>query len=135
RGCPSPCSAYPAHLPLVRAWGQATACFPPFPGAAALPCRAASIPGLGHEAVAAAPDGLDALRMLAAVIQLAAQARDAHVHAAVQPVILDAADIVVDLVAAQHPAGVLRQQAEQLELVGGELHRLAVQGRLVRAMA
>uniref|UniRef100_A0A1I7YW33 Secreted protein n=1 Tax=Steinernema glaseri TaxID=37863 RepID=A0A1I7YW33_9BILA len=86
--------------------------------------RSSEFPLDSAEQVALAPHRLDLARLAGAVVELAPQLGDGHVHRAVGAVELDAAQLLQDAVAAEHAAGIARQHHQQVELAAGQLHRL-----------
>ena len=80
------------------------------------------------EAVAHAPHRLDGVAQGA---QLLAQAQHGVVHRAVAPHVGLAPEGVQEVAAAEGPARAAQQEAQQAELVGGQVQRAPVQGRRV----
>ena len=82
-------------------------------------------PDVGGKHVAAAPDGLDQLRVAAVGLDLAAQAADLVVDRAVEQVRLAALDHVEQAVAVEHLARVVEERHQQAELGRGDRHHRA----------
>ena len=68
------------------------------------------------------------MRLGRGIAKAAAQARDARIHSAVQPVELDTAQLLEDVVAAEHGARGARQDQQQVELGRLQVDRLAAPG-------
>jgi hypothetical protein len=62
------------------------------------------------------------------LLQLLAQPTDVHIHGLAVTDVIDAPNMLEQLVAAPHPAGVLHEQLQQPVLLGGEVHVEAVAG-------
>ncbi len=74
------------------------------------------------EPVAHAADGLD---VLSGAAQFPSQADHLHVHRAVRSDRILAADRVENLVPGEHPPRPACQEAQKVELCGGQVHRIA----------
>src|ERR1700693_5533428 len=57
------------------------------------------------------------------ILELAAQAADARVDRAVEPVVVDAANDAQDLVASHHLSLARGEEPQDVEVAGGEFHR------------
>src|SRR3954470_14535764 len=92
----------------------------------------ADLPAGGTEQAPHVADGLDALVAFGEVAELAAQAIDATVDGTVGAVVVEAAQLVEDLVAREHAAGVARKQPEEVEFGAGEIDGRAAQAHFAR---
>src|SRR5690348_840248 len=87
------------------------------------------------EEVTPQADGLDHRLGATGLEELAAQAADARVDRAVEPVVVDAAHHAQDLVARDDVALARGEQPQDVEVAGGELDRVLVDGgRAARAV-
>src|SRR6478672_7429119 len=116
---------------LGRAWERAGA--RPARARAQSSCRGVVGVLLAREHVARAAHGEDAARRLRIVLDHGADARDMNVDRAVEGLERMALERIHDLVAREHPAGTLREDDEEIELVAGEVARLAVEPGDARA--
>ena len=61
------------------------------------------------------------------VAEFSAQLRDAAINRTIHAVVVDATQVVEDIVAAQHAPGISCQQQEKFELVGRQRHELFIE--------
>src|SRR5688572_15438047 len=83
---------------------------------------------LAGEEIPPQADGFDHRLGAARLLELAAQAADARVDRAVEAVVVDSAHHAQDLVARDDVALARSQKPEDVEVPGGELHHLVVDG-------
>lgn len=72
-------------------------------------------------------NGLYTIGFSSAIQQFLTQAGNRHIHAAIQPIIIDTAQRFQQRVAIHNLSGVCRQFPEQFKIGGGERYEIAIE--------